>query len=63
MGSTNLICKALVPRTRALSYLVMYGVVVRWSLGTFFSRYCSMTLPAYPALGSPETTTLSPSAL
>jgi len=32
-----LICKARVPNTRALSYLVMYGVVVRFSLGTFLS--------------------------
>lgn len=45
LSKTNLICRARVPKTRARSYLVMYGVVVRWSLGTFFSRACSITLP------------------
>jgi len=58
--ATHLICRARVPSTRARSYLVKYGVVERWSLGTFFSRACSINLPEYPALGSPETTTFSP---
>lgn len=32
-GATDLICKARVPSIRALSYLVMYGVVVLTALG------------------------------
>ena len=58
--ATHLICRARVPSTRARSYLVKYGVVVRCALGTFFSRDCSINLPEYPELGSPETTTFSP---
>lgn len=34
---TYLICNALVPNTLARSYLVMYGVVLRFSSGIFFS--------------------------
>jgi hypothetical protein len=33
LRSTDLICKALVPITRARSYFVMYGVVTRVSFG------------------------------
>jgi hypothetical protein len=61
---THLICKALVPRTRARSYLVMYGVVLRSSVGIFFSR-TPMTAfffpPAVPDwLGSLMATILLP---
>ena len=31
---THAICKALVPSTLALSYLVIYGVVIRFCGGT-----------------------------
>ena len=34
-GGSYLICSALVPNTLARSYLVIYGVVVLFSLGTF----------------------------
>lgn len=60
-GITHLICSARVPRIRARSYLVMKGVVVRWSFGIFLSL-CDLSLPLpwlAAALGSPETMTWS----
>ena len=63
-GVLPLICSALVPNIRAFSYLVMYGVVERWSLGTFldFSAatvFLADDLAAAAALGSPLSTMLS----
>ena len=57
---THLICSARVPSTRARSYLVMYGVVVRCSLGTFLSADVSF-LPV-PGGGPFADTTCRPSA-
>jgi hypothetical protein len=61
---THLICRALVPNTRARSYFVMYGVVVRLSLSTllsfsFSTVFFTLSLAAAAALASPETTMLS----
>lgn len=52
----NLICNALVPRTLALSYLVIYGVVLRLSSGIFLSF--SLVGFFWPAFASPVTTFL-----
>ena len=59
-----LICSARVPSTRAFSYLVMYGVVVRRCGATFLSFslstvFLALFLAAAAALASPETTMLS----
>ena len=62
---THLICSALVPKMRAFSYLVINGVVLRWSLGIFLSL-CDLSLPLpwlAAALGSPDATTWSASWL
>lgn len=42
--STHLICKALVPSTLALSYLVMYGVVTLISFG--FAAFPARCFPS-----------------
>ena len=63
--TTYLICSALVPKMRAFSYLVINGVVLRWSLGIFLSL-CDLSLPLpwlAAALGSPDATTWSASRL
>lgn len=59
-----LICSARVPSTRALSYFVMYGVVVRLSLSTrlsfsFSTVFFTLSFDAAAALASPDTTMLS----
>lgn len=56
-----LICKARVPRIRARSYFVMYGVVLRSSSGILLSRL-DLSFPELAAAeGSPEMTMLSSS--
>lgn len=51
------ICSALVPRILALSYLVIYGVVVRWSFGIFLSLGAlSFPLICWAAAASPDST-------
>ena len=57
-GATHLICSALVPSTLALSYLVMYGVVVRLSSGIFLS----LSLVGFDVLAPASLVTLSLSA-
>lgn len=64
LSTTYLICSALVPSTRARSYFVMYGVVVRLSLSTLLSFVSVTVFFASPlalaaALGSPDATMLS----
>jgi hypothetical protein len=56
-----LICNALVPKMRARSYLVMYGVVVRSASGIFLSRsdFSDAFMALAAAAGSPDGTTLS----
>lgn len=61
---SHLICSARVPNTRALSYFVMYGVVVRLSLSTrlsfsFSTVFLTLSFDAAAALASPDTTILS----
>jgi hypothetical protein len=56
-GAFMLICSALVPKILALSYFVMYGVVVLWSFAIFLS-FGALSFPlAAAADGSPEITT------
>jgi len=59
-GAPYLICSALVPNTRALSYFVMYGVVVRLSFAILFSfkPFTPIEPFAVAPLGSPDVTTL-----
>ena len=58
-----LICSALVPNTLAFSYLVIYGVVVLFSLAIFFSLSPTTAFffppPLPPAGASPTATILS----
>jgi len=54
-----LICSARVPRSRALSYFVMYGVVDRLSLGILFLSSSPAPRPAWFAVAaatSPDAT-------
>ena len=58
---THLICRALVPNTRALSYFVRYGVV---TLTLFACRSPPIPAPASPPpLASPSCGTASPLAI
>lgn len=52
-----LICSALVPKILALSYFVMYGVVVLSLFGIFLSFDAKPFAFAAAADGSPEMTT------
>ena len=62
-ATTHLIWSALVPSILAFSYLVIYGVVVRWSLGTCLllradTEFFCWDFAAAAALGSPDSTML-----
>lgn len=52
--NTHEICNARVPSTRARSYLVMYGVVMRTSFAT-----AALPVRCLPSGTSPETMMLS----
>jgi len=51
---TYLICNARVPSTRALSYLVMYGVVLRFSVEIFLSLTPFTVLSDFAAFSCTE---------
>jgi hypothetical protein len=51
---TYLICNARVPSTRALSYLVMYGVVLRFSFEIFLSLTPFTVLSDFAAFSCAE---------
>jgi hypothetical protein len=53
-NSTYLICNARVPSTRALSYLVMYGVVLRFSVEIFLSLTPFTVLSDFAAFSCAE---------